>query len=472
MICLFVVSFLLANVCSASSVASANVSSFRNVTVYSNVTAFPYVHMTMIEQVGATSRIVAAWQTSVIGEGHLDQRIMFAVSDDTGATWSSPREIVSGGGVPVWGPALFYHSQQQRLYLYFSKGVPQNVRTGDSTRHFPGGDIYVTYSDDNGTTWNAANERLLLPFVSQTRGNISKMTANRPVFLTNDGLQWALPFWQEAHTTEDTGPQCAGVLVTRDGGATYVPFGELGKGVNDSWFIENSLVPLGPLPYENAFGTNGSLALLQVFRTELGAVYESVSTDGGQTWGPLVRTTIPNPDSKIYIAARNGTGAGGREILFSGNTDAKSRGLLTVLGSTSASPDVAAQLQTNSSALVAVDALQFANFLTVENNTDYAWDYPTLLPIATPSSERRWAVSFSALSHTAVVITFFNLTAQATNDEKPAENAPGAIAITFGIIGVVIAALLFIVVGGIIRDRRNRSFADDVTAPDEKSTLV
>jgi len=96
----------------------------------------------------------------------------------------------------------------------------------------------------------------VLPFYDPTRGNISKMTANKPII--NSQGDWLLPFWQEAHTVNDTGPACSGVLVSSDRGDTWAPHGCIQA--NGTWLIENSLAttPTG---------------VIQLFRTQVHALF-------------------------------------------------------------------------------------------------------------------------------------------------------------------------------------------------------
>ena len=77
----------------------------------------------------------------------------------------------------------------------------------------------------------------ILGFHDKVRGNISKVTANKPI--VNFRGDWLLPFWQEAHTVNDTGPACSGVLVSTDRGASWMPHGFIAS--NDTWLIENTL---------------------------------------------------------------------------------------------------------------------------------------------------------------------------------------------------------------------------------------
>jgi len=65
--------------------------------------------------------------------------------------------------------------------------------------------------------------------------------------------------------------------------------------VDGTWLIEGTVVPLD----------QGQL--LQLFRTEAGNVYKSVSQDGGASWSAPKATELPNPNSKVSaIVLSNG----------------------------------------------------------------------------------------------------------------------------------------------------------------------
>eukprot|EP00750_Incisomonas_marina_P028614 INCI6789.1.p1 GENE.INCI6789.1~~INCI6789.1.p1 ORF type:complete len:314 (-),score=40.96 INCI6789.1:491-1375(-) len=221
-----------------------------------------YVHMSTVEAL-PDGRIAVAFQ-SAQGEGNDEQAIFYKLSSDGGVTWEPHKVAVkSGFSQAVWGPALVYNHHAPdgaHLMLFFSASVPQNVRA--QGRSWPGGDIYVQRSTDMGDTWGAPVR--LLGYVSATRGNISKVTANKPV-VSSDGKTWVLPFWQEQHVASDTGPSCAGVLVSGDFGATFQETKAFLHSDTAGWLIENTI----------AEAVNGSL--VQLFRTENGYIWQSLS---------------------------------------------------------------------------------------------------------------------------------------------------------------------------------------------------
>jgi hypothetical protein len=359
--------------------------SVRTETIFTNVSRFPYDHMTMVERV-SDNVFLMCWQASHSGEGAPDQRIVLSKSLDGGQSWDQPRDIVFGNNMPVWGPALIFQRSTETLFLYYAASVPQNIRP-PSDHHFPGGQICLRTSQDFGETWS--DERILMHYDSASRGNVSKMTANKPIFLSQDEQSWGLPFWQEPHADNknDTGKQCAGLLITRDGGQTHEPYGCVSA--EGTWVIENSVVPLTQIP---ASAGSSSLTLQMFFRTQKDFLYESFSYDGGFSWSNVTVSSIPNPDSKAYAAASLDESFTPTAIFLACNPLTRGRGLLSLLVSCS----------------VQQDKQRFQSAAVLENNTNYAWDYPTVQIISGPDVSGDWvvAVSYSALSHSAVDIAW------------------------------------------------------------------
>ena len=359
----------------------------RTDTVFDNVSRFPYDHMTMIEKINE-SFFVLCWQSSHVGEGAPDQRIVMSKSLDGGQSWSTPQDIIFGQNMPVWGPALIFQRSTLTLFVYYAASVPQNIRP-PSDHHFPGGQLCVRTSQDFGDTWS--DQRVLMHYDSPSRGNVSKMTANKPIFLSQDELSWGLPFWQEPHAANrnDTGPQCAGLLVTHDGGQTHEPYGCVSA--IGTWVIENSVVPLTQVPL-----TTGSriLTLQMFFRTQKDFLFDSLSYDGGLTWSNVSVTSVPNPDSKAYAVAALDASFTPTAIFLACNPVSRGRGLLSLLVSCEV-------IQAKQS---------FVSAAVLENNVNFAWDYPTVQMVTSGTKAASWevVVSYSALSHSAVNIAWVN----------------------------------------------------------------
>mmetsp|Transcript_15113 Transcript_15113/g.32823 ORF Transcript_15113/g.32823 Transcript_15113/m.32823 type:complete len:364 (-) Transcript_15113:74-1165(-) len=249
--------------------------------VFQTNASWVYTHMSTITNLDDDGKeLLVAFQASGVGEGNKDQHILGARSSDGGSTWGAAFVLVPPylGKYPVWGPVLQRH-ENGTIYLFYSRSGAFNDR-GDN-RNFPGGDILVaTTSADLSQPWTHTE---ILKFTD--RGNISKVTANKPAVLRSG--RWILPIWREAHTANDTGTSCASTIISDDGGASFQ-----GSDVclhnNETWLIENAVA-------------DSSAGLVMVFRSTSGFIWESTSQNNGDTWTVAEPTTLPNPNSKVCM---------------------------------------------------------------------------------------------------------------------------------------------------------------------------
>eukprot|EP00730_Choanoeca_flexa_P019504 TRINITY_DN9528_c0_g1_i4.p1 TRINITY_DN9528_c0_g1~~TRINITY_DN9528_c0_g1_i4.p1 ORF type:complete len:365 (+),score=36.72 TRINITY_DN9528_c0_g1_i4:3-1097(+) len=243
-----------------------------------------YSHMSMILAL-PNSNILAAWQASNLSEGCADQRILLARSQDGGETWTVPHVAQAGFGYAVWGPVLHYDNATSTVWMFFSasgsyRERPDNTSCKGLPRTYPGGDIMTKTSQDYGHTWS--QPRKILSF--ESRGQVGKVTANH---LLVSGSRWLLPFWQEKRSPNDSGPMCGAVLVSDDKGDSWTPHGCLHN--EFTWLIENTLATISPN------------TIYQLFRTQVGAIYQSWSYDNGDTWTNATALPLNNPDSKTCL---------------------------------------------------------------------------------------------------------------------------------------------------------------------------
>jgi hypothetical protein len=96
--------------------------------------------------------------------------------------------------------------------------------------------------------------------------------------LLSNGSTCAATPWSEPN---------AGALVSSDGGRTWEP--SAGLQDDDTWLIEGTAAELN----------DGRV--LHLFRTSVGTIYKSVSSDGGNTWSKAVSSGLPNPNSKFHL---------------------------------------------------------------------------------------------------------------------------------------------------------------------------
>mmetsp|Transcript_4802 Transcript_4802/g.8266 ORF Transcript_4802/g.8266 Transcript_4802/m.8266 type:complete len:412 (+) Transcript_4802:1265-2500(+) len=248
-----------------------------------NTNGLAYSHMSTVTRLPPTAayRYMVAWQTGKKVEGVEGQHLRAAFSDDA-KTWTEPRTIPVGDKA-VWSPVLFTH--QGYVYLYYSVSTTcLRAKTPKRPERWaPGGDILVVKSLD-GITWGPP---VSIYKQKDDESGIPKVIANQPE-VTANGKQMVLPYWKErpAQTTcATTGHATAGVLVADTGGSEWKAYGEITS--RGTWLIEGTI----------ARRPDGKL--LQLFRTKKGAIFQSVSPDGGRSWGTVTSLGLPNPNSKI-----------------------------------------------------------------------------------------------------------------------------------------------------------------------------
>jgi predicted neuraminidase len=236
--------------------------------------------------VETTEGLQAAWFGGT-REGAPDVSIWLARND--GAGWSAPVEVASGNdakhGVryPCWNPVLFRRHNGDLLLFY---------KVGPSPASWWG---MVRVSTDNGKSWSEV-KRLPHGYVGPVR--------NKPVELGTDLLL------------------CGSSLE------------------NKGWRVHMEMChnPLGSwdrTPDLNAAYTYAAIQptilrhsenLIQILcRTKQGCITECWSTNGAASWGPMRRTSLPNPNSAIdSVVLRDG------RFLLVYNPSRTDRGVLAV----------------------------------------------------------------------------------------------------------------------------------------------
>ena len=221
---------------------------------------FPAAHASTV--VETRDGLVAAWFGGS-GEGKPDVGIWISRKD--GARWSPPTQVADGvqpDGTrhPCWNPVLFLPSRGPLLLFY---------KVGPSPREWWG---EARTSADNGRTWSAA--------VKLPAGILGPIRA-KPIELP-DGTLLA------GSSTEHAGWVAHMERLAGDLGA---------KG---AWRAS------GPLNDPSEFGAIQPTILvhtpsrIQVLcRTRQRVIAQAWSEDGGTTWAPMTRTSLPNPSAGI-----------------------------------------------------------------------------------------------------------------------------------------------------------------------------
>ncbi len=88
------------------------------------------------------------------------------------------------------------------------------------------------------------------------------------------------------HTSITLGRPLAGVLMSSDQGRKWEPSQVVSR--NDTWLIEGTL-------FERRDGS-----VVHLFRTVLGLMFASESSDGGKSWSAPYEFVLPNPNAKFH----------------------------------------------------------------------------------------------------------------------------------------------------------------------------
>ncbi len=246
----------------------------------------------------SNGRLWAVWYAGGPGEGG-ENYVLIATSGDDGRTWSGPKLVIDPPGpVRAYDPCL-WRDPSGRLWLFWAQSHGWwDGRAG----------VWAI------TTENPGDET---PRWSAPRRLGDGIMMNKPTALENG--DWLLPVavWERAPQTDpahrhDLGERTgANVLISKDRGETFAFLG--GAIVPNRDFDEHSVIER----------RDGSLWML--VRAGYG-IGESVSRDGGRTWEPGRRSSIPNVVSRFFVRRL----ASGRLLLVTHRPpDGKTRSHLT-----------------------------------------------------------------------------------------------------------------------------------------------
>lgn len=221
-------------------------------------------HASTIVQTG--DQIVAAWFGGK-HESNPDVGIWFARLDANG--WSKPVELVNGSegedkDYACWNPVLLQPTDGP-LMLFYKVGPTPSTWWG----------ALIT-SDDAGKTWTKPRRLGTSDKLFQANQNLLGPVKNKPIELADGSILCP-------SSTENEGWRVHFEL-TRDKGKTWEVIGPLLTG--------EALDAIQPSILTHADGRFQILC-----RTRQGVVGSCWSKDKGQSWGPMERIDLPNPNS-------------------------------------------------------------------------------------------------------------------------------------------------------------------------------
>ena len=215
---------------------------------------------------GRDGRLWAVWYGGVTPDEDHNNYVVLAVSTDNGATWSDEKLVVDPEGpVRAFDPEIWL-APDGRLWLFWAQGLDEPTKIG------PSGVWAMTAVEADGpeATW------------SVPRRLCDGVMMCKPIVLSGD--EWALPvsFWARRSAAS------AGIVVSSDRGATWTERGAVDVPPEVRDHDEHMLVER----------RDGSLWMW--VRTTYG-IGESVSADGGRTWGDLTASTVPHVKSRFFV---------------------------------------------------------------------------------------------------------------------------------------------------------------------------
>ncbi|MCE5347224.1 MAG: glycoside hydrolase [Bacteroidales bacterium] len=261
--------------------------------------------------------LLLAWTEFYAGNGadHGPAHISGKISNDGGRTWSDKYILVENDGGCNVMEVNFLRLTTGELALFY---LQKNTESTDCR-------IMMRTSSDEGKTW--INPRQLSP-----SGKYTGLTNGRSIRLRSGRI--LLEAWE--------GGYCYCVLSDDDG---------------KTWRDSQHIKPAGGDCYENACIELKNGKVMMLMRTALGGQFESISSDGGETWSEPTITVLTGTDAPASISRIPTTGD--LLVIWTNNPGKKSRNPLT-------------------SAISKDEGKTWEKFRNIEEIPDDSWAYPAV----------------------------------------------------------------------------------------------
>ncbi len=217
-------------------------------------------------------RLYVCWFSGGTREPHPENTIYLSTSDDQGRSFHPPVAMACPlDGARAFDPTL-WRAPDGVLWLIYNRGNKDSAEHGVYARTCALPDEPTpVWSDEFRVGYQA-------PF---------SFRVNKPTVLSSG--EWLMPV---THATEPTydwfagDKQLQGVGISRDEGKSWKLHGAVQA---PPWALENMIVEL----------RDGRLWML--IRTSSGFLWESYSSDRGQSWSEAAATTIASPGARFFI---------------------------------------------------------------------------------------------------------------------------------------------------------------------------
>ncbi len=222
---------------------------------------------------------------------------LFSLSKDNGLTWTPPQLFMADylGGVPYFVHMLSIRGTRKVLMIW---GRSRHYNAAEDPNHVEGDyfksqtRVFLRHSSDDGRTFDQSTElpyQLImggkeLPGVGMYAGVdvLMQLQSGRILAAINimDATLSDGPSKRQHYTLVH--------MLSDDQGVTWHRGGEVTIS-SPRGAMECQIVETAPN------------RLLSLFRTKAGAVHQSISEDGGQTWSPGEPTALPSPESMVRM---------------------------------------------------------------------------------------------------------------------------------------------------------------------------